>query len=283
MKISHFHDLLCISSKALYQVQTFNKLIHCHFKHIMMGDSETEADLSGDESCSGEESPVLYIGTNISKMINTTTISQNNNVEIENYQESCTMDALADLDSMLERPIVPPMKSFASTTCTLSRTAGITKTIRKDKKDNKTTRSIPEVLAKLPSGILKISTLVERLESQDLRVLLNACGVRALSNLTKVACAERLLPLINQGALDTFGGIAKSESCPAHTPMEVVPVPLLTESGTARATVPETKAVVLLLDENPLAWKPVKEGYYRQYTSHAQYTYIILLVTIECI
>ena len=250
-----------------------------------MGDSETEADLSGDESCLGGESPVLYIGTNISKMINTTTISQNNNVEIENYQESCTMDALADLDSMLERPTVPPMKSFASTTCTVSRTAGITKTTRKDKKDNKTTRSIPEILAKLPSSILKISTLVERLESQDLRVLLNACGVRALSNLTKVACAERLLPLINQGALDTFGGIAKSESFQAHAAiMEVVPVPLLTESGTARATVPETKAVVLLLDENPLAWKPVKEGYYRQYTSHhAQYTYIILLVTIECI
>jgi len=148
-----------------------------------MSDSETRCS---DESTTCCESPELDIGNiDMPNVIND---------RVDNDADFETISALNELDSMLEYPASQPFVSGlsgADREDAPSRGVKVTKS-----------RSINEVLNRLPAGKPTAQSIYTKMDMQDIRLLLNACGAKASgSNLTKASAVQQSIVFIENGEL----------------------------------------------------------------------------------
>lgn len=243
-------EMFC-RSKLLVNLQT----AHAN----SMSDSETHCS---DESTTCCESPVLDIGNG--------SLPYSESNRMGNDAGFSTIFALNALDSMLEHPASQPLASEfteAARDCVPPRSTKPTKS-----------RSIHEVLNRLPPGRPTAHSLYTQMDMVDIRLLLNACGAKPPgSNLTKASAVQQLVVFIENGELLNLRNqltkppslhvsrqlLRQAPADEAASRMADIPShnkqtnPVASSSADAKKSAP---AVQWLVADDAQQWQPLLEG-----------------------
>lgn len=158
-----------------------------------MGDSETECSLAEDEC----ESPILYSTNHASTVVQSQVLQSQSET-----QGVDAIFALSQLDSLLDQPAprlprtvlsFPPQGPTKFAEGKVAQHSGVTKV-----------RTLDQILQQLSRFFISRANLMHHLDIGDMRLLIHACGERVNSKATKAILSDKLLQLLQEGALNKY-------------------------------------------------------------------------------